>query len=175
MPKQNILIQGSHPKLIHSDTCIILAIDPDTKQLQMHVNPGASFDTLYQMIFSFLPHLMEKSAEVPDHLLIDKDEETANNLIREQRELIYDHVNLLASSLLKNFIPDKNLRKDLDEEAILRLEDQILEESYASADEETKKQIKESIEKAKDSLNSKCKNTTDIVEEESQVGDTSVD
>lgn len=163
--QQNIMIQGKHPKLIHAEDHIILANTPDG--MQIHVNPDADIDTLYKMIFTFLPHLMENSATLsPDATEEEK---------LKQRTLVYDYVNILVSSLLKNFIPDKELRPDLTEEAILKMENQLLDESYAAASEEQKAEIHSSIEDAKDSLLRKKKDSSSEPVVEQVIKEDSVD
>ncbi len=156
--QQNIMIQGKHPKLIHAEDHIVLANSENG--LQIHVNPDANIETLYKMIFTFLPHLMENSARLPESAT---DEEKA-----KQREAIYDYVNILVSSLLKNFMPDKELRPDLTEEAILKMENQLLDEAYAASTPEMKAEVHSSIEDAKDSLLRKKKDSSSesVVEQE---------
>lgn len=90
---------------------------------------------------------MEAAAKMPENATEEE--------IYKQREAVYDHTNLLSSSLLKNFMPDKALRPDLDEEAILRAENEILEETYEAASPELKDEVKASIEETKESLKRK--------------------
>ena len=61
-----------------------------------------------------------------------------NNAKEEDRERtrdeLYDMYNLAASAFLKAFAPELELRPDLTEEAILRAENEILEERAAAID-----------------------------------------
>lgn len=50
---------------------------------------------------------------------------------RSVREKIYDNYNEAASRLLMTFIPDKDMRPDMTEEAILRMQDEIMKEAIA--------------------------------------------
>lgn len=160
--QQNIMIQGRNPKLIHAEDHIVLA--NTAEGMQIHVNPNANIETLYKMIFTFLPHLMENSATLSPNAT---DEEKL-----KQRTAVYDYVNILVSSLLKNFMPDKELRPDLTEEAILKMENQLLDESYASASPEQKAEIHSSIEDAKDSLlRKKSKSSSESVVEQEKKED----
>ena len=58
------------------------------------------------------------------------------------KEAIYDNYNESASSLLDTFMPDKELRPDLTEEAIRRLEDEIMTDEIAKYNEKKKKKGK---------------------------------
>jgi hypothetical protein len=45
----------------------------------------------------------------------------------EVRDYLYDNFNLAASTVLQEFAPDRELRPDLTEEAILEKQDEIME------------------------------------------------
>lgn len=165
--KQNILIQiqGAKPKLMHCQDCLVLGTTEDN-QFQIHVNPGAPIDTLFTMVFSFLPQLMEQAAR------ISSDDPAA---IKEQRVKVYDYVNMLASSALKNFIPDHELHPDLTEEAIFKAENELLEESYNNLTTEQKEELHNNIELAKDSLNKRKMTSSSSEPEHSQLDKDSVE
>ena len=48
------------------------------------------------------------------------------------KEYLFDQINMAASSLLAQFAPEIDLRSDIQAEAILKLEDQILSERAAA-------------------------------------------
>lgn len=58
-------------------------------------------------------------------------QETEENK-KECKEELYDMFNAQASTLLEVLIPDKELRPDLTAEAILKMENEILDEADAS-------------------------------------------
>jgi len=66
-----------------------------------------------------------------------------NNAKEEDRDEVrgelYDMYNLAASAFLKAFAPELELRPDLTEEAILRAENEILDERAADIEFPTKK------------------------------------
>lgn len=67
---------------------------------------------------------------VQDKALTDK--------LRELKEMLYDFYNVNASVLLSNFAPELELRPDLTEQAILKAENELIEQKY----EELKKDNK---------------------------------
>jgi len=58
--------------------------------------------------------------------------------LRELKEMLYDFYNVNASVLLSNFAPELELRPDLTEQAILKAENELIEQKY----EELKKDNK---------------------------------
>lgn len=46
----------------------------------------------------------------------------------DQKHILYDEFNMAASQVLKEFIPDRELRPDLTERAILEMENRLLDE-----------------------------------------------
>lgn len=70
----------------------------------------------------------------------------------DAKEDIYDAYNFMASSVLQSLIPDHELRKDLDEEAILATERAMIEEQYAKMTPEQKEKALKDIETLKETL-----------------------
>ena len=70
----------------------------------------------------------------------------------EAKEDIYDAYNFMASSVLNNIIPDYQLRKDLDEEAILETEQKIIDEQFEKMTPEQKAAAIKDIEVMKERL-----------------------
>lgn len=72
---------------------------------------------------------------------------------------IYDAYNFMASSVLNNLIPEKALRKDLDEEAILKAEEDMLDKAIAKMPAKDKKAALKKIEEVKARLMANGKQT----------------
>lgn len=70
----------------------------------------------------------------------------------EARDDIYDAYNFMASSVLEQLIPDKQLRADIDEEAILELEVKKIEEQFDKLSDEEKEVALKKIEEIKTRL-----------------------
>ena len=71
----------------------------------------------------------------------------------EAKEDVYDAYNFMASSILNSIIPDKELRPDIDEEAILELESKKIEEEFDKLTPEQKEKALSNIETIKARLN----------------------
>lgn len=65
-------------------------------------------------------------------------DQTLTDKLRELKEMLYDFYNVNASVLLSNFAPELELRPDLTEQAILKAENELIEQKY----EELKKDNK---------------------------------
>lgn len=65
---------------------------------------------------------------------------------------IYDAYNFMASTLLEYLIPDRELRPDITNDAILELEAKKIEEEYAKLTPEQKEQALKNIEELKEKL-----------------------
>lgn len=61
------------------------------------------------------------------------------------REDIYQDFNMKASNVLASFIPDKELRPDLTADAIVRMENSLVEEQYAGINREQRRNAKKTI------------------------------
>lgn len=70
----------------------------------------------------------------------------------EAKEDVYDAYNFMASTILQNLIPDKELRADITEEAILELETKKIEEQYKALTPEQKAEALKNIDKLKEHL-----------------------
>lgn len=81
-------------------------------KLKFHVlaSPTLDFNTAFQLIQSITINIL--TAFIKQH--------------PEATEDVYDAYNFMASSVLNNIIPDKELREDLSAEAILELENKKL-------------------------------------------------
>lgn len=60
---------------------------------------------------------------------------------QEYKEYLYDRFNGIASGVLANFAPDIEQRPNLTEEAILRAENEILEEHYKNTPPSKRKKL----------------------------------
>ena len=77
----------------------------------------------------------------------------------EAVEDIYDAYNFMASSVLNNLIPEKELRKDLDEHAILRAEENMLDNALAKMSVKDKEAALKKIEEIRVRLGKNGKHT----------------
>lgn len=113
-----IIVQDKREnKLITTKDAIILAIDKEGK-LTPHFPPTLDYWTAMRILQTTQLHVMEMFSRVP----------STGEINQAAREEIYDDYNASASSLLMQFIPDKELRPDLTEQAILEMENKILDE-----------------------------------------------
>jgi hypothetical protein len=111
--------QDNQPtKLMTGSPLLVLA--QHQNNIQMAVDSDAEFAPLMEMLFTAVLRVANKFS--------------ANN--PERKPDIYDVINILASSTLATFMPDNELRPDLTAEALLNMENQVLE-AYANAKEET--------------------------------------
>lgn len=119
----------------------IITKEQEELKFTMLVNPNISFNTGMQLIqtmtLQFFTALIEAQPE-------DKREEV--------KEALYDAYNIMASTLLTNIIPDKELREDLDEKAILKTQEQIVEDMYANMTPEEKEEALGHVEKLRERL-----------------------
>lgn len=119
----------------------IITKEQEELKFTMLVNPNISFNTGMQLIqtmtLQFFTALIEAQPE-------DKREEV--------KEALYDAYNIMASTLLTNIIPDKELREDLDEKAILKTQEQIVEDMYANMTSEEKEEALGHVEKLRERL-----------------------
>ena len=105
-------------------------------QLKFHLiaSPNLSFNTAMQLIQSITVNLLTTFVSQKPEALED----------------VYDAYNFMASSILDTLMPNPN--KDLDEEAIKRVQASIIEEEFAKLTPEQKEQAKLEIEKLKEKL-----------------------
>ena len=94
-----------------------ITIKRNSDGVAMKTDKPMKFDDVMEMIMAASLGFMNQFAEqVPE------------NKQQELKEMIYDHYNESASALLQAFMPDKELRPDLTEEAIRKMEDEIMQE-----------------------------------------------
>ena len=112
-------------------------------QLKFHMiaSPKITFNEAMQIIQSVTTHFL--TAVIKQH--------------PDATEDIYDAYNFMASSVLNNLIPDYQLRKDLDEEAIMELEKQKIDEEFAKMTPEQKEKALKDIDEMKKRLTEELK------------------
>ncbi len=115
-------------------------------------NPGLTFNDGMQMLQSITLHM----------LLAYKQQHP------EATNDIYDAYNFMASSILQYLIPDKELRPDLTEEAIMRAENEIVEEKYNSLNREQRRAGAKAVAKMKKDI-AKKRNGNKAVQEMPEV------
>lgn len=105
-------------------------------QFNLVASPELTFNTSMQLLMSMTINLLNAFKEShPD-----------------AKEDLYDAYNFMATSVLNTIIPEKELRQDIDEEAILKAQEQVIEEAYAKLSEEEKQAALENIAKIRDRL-----------------------
>jgi hypothetical protein len=85
---------------------ITLELMEDGK-LGVGISENTTFSEIMQILGNGILHVMKTTA--------------ANNDAQDAKENIYDFSNELFTSILENYAPDKELRPDLDSEAILEV------------------------------------------------------
>lgn len=105
----------------------------DKLKFHMIASPNITFNDAMQIIQSVTTHFL--TAVIKQNPKIKED--------------VYDAYNFMASSVLNNLIPDYQLRKDMDEEAILETEKKMIEEQFAKMTPEQKVKALEDIESMK--------------------------
>lgn len=138
---------GNVTRIIKGEPIIVLGVNREESNFDFHVTPGATYDSILEALFSAAGMVCSQLA-MP--LANETEEQT-----KERKEAIYDWLNILASSVLKNFMPDKELRPDLTEEAIFEMENKILDETWDKATDEDKLKVKESVAEAQAKLKEK--------------------
>lgn len=103
------------------------------EKFNMVATPGIPFNIVMQLLHSMTLQMLY--AFVEQH--------------PEAREDIYDAYNMMASTILTYIIPDKELRPDLTEEAIMEAERKLIEERYEAMSDEDKAKADEKIESIK--------------------------
>lgn len=106
-------------------------------KFNMVASPDLAFNTAMQLLQSMTYQLL--------FAFMKQKPEAAND--------IYDAYNFMASSILDQLIPGKQLRPDIDEEAILELEIKKIEAEYDKLTPEQKAIAIEKIEAVKNRLN----------------------
>lgn len=108
----------------------------DKQKFHLIVSPNIQYNTAMQVIQSVTLHFL--TALIKQH--------------PEATDDIFDNYNAMASSVLQNLVPDYQLRKDMDEEAILALEQKMIEEQYDKMTPEQKAKALEGIDKLRTRL-----------------------
>lgn len=108
----------------------------DKLKFHLIASPNITFNDAMQIIQSVTTHFL--TAVIKQH--------------PELKEDIYDAYNFMASSVLNNLIPEYQLRKDLDEEAILETEKKMIEEQFEKMTPEQKEKALKDIEALKETL-----------------------
>lgn len=70
----------------------------------------------------------------------------------EAKEALYDAYNFAASNVLASFIPDHELRPDITQEALMEMENQIINKKYDKLSNTQKKRGKTVVKKVKEDL-----------------------
>ena len=112
-------------------------------QLKFHMiaSPNITFNEAMQIIQSVTTHFL--TAVIKQNPNVKED--------------IYDAYNFMASSVLNNLIPDYELRRDLDEEAIIELEKQKIDEEFAKMTPKQKEKALKDIDAMKKRLTEELK------------------
>lgn len=105
-------------------------------KFNMVASPDLQFNTAMQLIMSISVNILNAFKEQHP----------------EAKEDLYDAYNFMASSILNTIIPESELREDLDEAAILKAQEELIEEQYNKMSEEEKAIALEQIEKMRDRL-----------------------
>lgn len=113
----------------------ITETDKDLK-FNLIASPNLSFNVAMQLLQSMTINLLTA--------FIEQKPEAKND--------VYDAYNFMASSVLNNLIPDKELRMDVTEEAILNTEIATIEKKYDALSEDEKKKALEQIDTIKKRL-----------------------
>ncbi len=108
----------------------VTGVQKDKLKFHLIASPQLSFNDGMQLIQSITTHLL--TAMIKQHPGLKGD--------------IYDAYNFMASSVLNNLIPDYQLRKDMDEEAILAMEKKMIEDEYAKMTPEQKEKAIKDID-----------------------------
>lgn len=110
----------------------------DQKELtfNMVASPNLEFNVAMQLIQSLTVNLLH----------------AYSNQHPEAKEDLYDAYNIMASSILNNLIPDKELRMDLDAEAILKAEAELIESKYAAMSKKEKSEALKNIDRIRNNL-----------------------
>jgi len=113
-------------------------ITKDQEQLKFNLiaTPDLSFNTAMQLLQSMTYQLLYTFAKQKP----------------EARNDIYDAYNFMASSILEQLIPDKEIKLDITEEAILELEEAKIKERFDSLTDSEKEVALEKIEAIKKRL-----------------------
>lgn len=109
--------------------------DGQAESLKFHLlaSPTLTFDMAFQLIQSITINILHAFVEQKPEALED----------------VYDAYNFMASSILNNIIPDKELRKDLTAEAIIKAEDELIKKKAQKASAKDKAAAKKKIDKLK--------------------------
>lgn len=114
----------------------IIKENTDKLKFNLVATPDLSFNVAMQLLQSMTYQIL--------YAFSKQKPEAAND--------IYDAYNFMASSILEQLIPGKELRPDMDEEAILELEVKNIEKQFDELSEEDKKVALEKIEEIKKRL-----------------------
>lgn len=108
----------------------------DKNKFHLIASPGLTYAAGMQIIQSMTTHFL--TAILKQH--------------PDMKDDIYDSYNFMASSILNNLVPDYQLRRDMDEEAIMETEKKMIEEEFAKMTPEQKAKALDDIEKMKAEL-----------------------
>ena len=99
----------------------------------MIASPNITFNDAMQIIQSVTTHFL--TAVIKQNPNIKED--------------VYDAYNFMASSVLNNLIPDYQLRRDMDEEAIMAMEKKTIEDEFSKMTPEQKEKALKDIDEMK--------------------------
>jgi hypothetical protein len=105
----------------------------DLLKFNLIASPDLTFNTAMQLLQSMTMQILFAFKQQKPEALND----------------IYDAYNFMASSVLEQLIPDREIRMDLDEEAILELEVKKIEERFEELTAEQKEEALAKIEAIK--------------------------
>ena len=105
----------------------------DKLKFHMIASPNITFNDAMQIIQSVTTHFL--TAVIKQNPKIKED--------------VYDAYNFMASSVLNNLIPDYQLRRDMDEEAIMAMEKKMIEDEFSKMTPEQKEKALKDIDEMK--------------------------
>lgn len=138
MNKEHIEIhEGKTTRILTGEPIIAIGLHREQGNFDFYVTPKANYADIMESLFS-------AAGIVCNQLAKPLPEETEEETL-ERKEKIYDWLNILASSVLQNFMPDKELRPDWTVDAMLEAEDKLIEKRYEELSEEEKESGKECV------------------------------
>lgn len=105
----------------------------DKLKFHMIASPNITFNDAMQIIQSVTTHFL--TAVIKQN--------------PDAKEDVYDAYNFMASSVLNNLIPDYQLRRDMDEEAIMATEKKMIEDEFSKMTPEQKEKALKDIDEMK--------------------------
>lgn len=110
-----------------------LVILDDGEAITASISPGTTFEDIMRLLGTLSLHVLEVYAASHP----------------EAKEQMYFAYNYTASNVLAAFIPEDLLRPDLTAEAIIKAENELIEEKYSKISREDRRKAKRKIDKVK--------------------------